>query len=176
MLTIWKAGDVRNDYNAFYGTSKIRSFWLLGKIVVTFIERWVGVMQERSAIKNDLFAPHQRAEQMDQLGDPMIHIEACIAFKTLPAEIDGVAPRGPSPKGGRPPFPTETMVRFLVLKRLNNHSDQRMEYFLLDRLSYQRFCSLTQVLNIPDRTTLSLGTGLEKLERLRCSRRPQNKS
>ena len=27
-----------------------------------FIERWVGEMQERSAIKTNLFAPHQRTE------------------------------------------------------------------------------------------------------------------
>ena len=111
-------------------------------------------MRKRSAIKNDLFAPHQRAEQIDHLGDPLSQIEACIDFKALAAEIDRVAPRPPSDKGGRPPFPTETMVRILVLKRLNNHSDERMEFLLLDRLSYQRFCGLTQALNIPDRTTL----------------------
>lgn len=111
-------------------------------------------MQNRSAIKIDLFARHQRAEQIDQLGDPLALIEACIDFKALAAEIDRVAPRAPNLKGGRPPFPTETMVRILILKRLNNHSDERMEFLLLDRLSYQRFCGLTDALNIPDRTTL----------------------
>jgi len=45
-------------------------------------------------------------------------------------------------------------VRILVLKRLNNLSDERMEFLLLDRLSYQRFCGLTQALNVPDRTTI----------------------
>lgn len=45
-------------------------------------------------------------------------------------------------------------MRILVLKRLNNLSDERMEFLLLDRLSYQRFCGLTQALNVPDRTTI----------------------
>ena len=45
------------------------------------------------------------------------------------------------------------MVRILVLKRLNL-SDEQMEYQLLDRMSYQRFCGLTQAINIPDRTTI----------------------
>ncbi|OYY52225.1 MAG: IS5/IS1182 family transposase [Halothiobacillus sp. 28-55-5] len=65
-----------------------------------------------------------------------------------------MAPRPVSPQGGRPPFPTETMVRILVLKRLYNLSDEQMEYQLLDRMSYQRFCGLSQAINIPDRTTV----------------------
>jgi IS5 family transposase len=46
------------------------------------------------------------------------------------------------------------MVRILVLKRLYNLSDEQMEYQLLDRMSYKRFCGLTQATNIPDRTTV----------------------
>jgi hypothetical protein len=46
------------------------------------------------------------------------------------------------------------MVRILVLKRLYNLSDEQMEYQLLDRMSYKRFCGLVQATNIPDRTTV----------------------
>lgn len=46
------------------------------------------------------------------------------------------------------------MVRILVLKRLYNLSDEQMEYQLLDRMSYQRFCKLTDSASIPDRTTI----------------------
>jgi len=46
------------------------------------------------------------------------------------------------------------MVRILVLKRLYNLSDEQMEYQLLDRMSYQRFCGLADAANIPDRTTI----------------------
>jgi len=46
------------------------------------------------------------------------------------------------------------MVRILVLKRLYNLSDEQMEYQLLDRMSYQRFCGLEDAMNIPDRTTI----------------------
>jgi hypothetical protein len=111
-------------------------------------------MKKLSAIKNDLFASHQRESQIDHMGDPLAGIEACIDFKALAASVDQVAPRGECAKGGRPAYPTETMVRILVLKRLNNHSDERMEFLLLDRLSYQRFCGLTHSLKVPDRTTI----------------------
>ena len=51
-------------------------------------------------------------------------------------------------------IPTETMVRILLLKRLHNLSDEQVEFRLLDRLSFQRFCGLTTAANIPDRKTV----------------------
>lgn len=111
-------------------------------------------MKPRSAIKNDLFAADYRREKIDRLGDPLVAIGTHIDFVALAAEVDRIAPRPVSTQGGRPPFPTETMVRILVLKRLYNLSDEQMEYQLLDRMSYQRFCGLPDAINIPDRTTI----------------------
>lgn len=111
-------------------------------------------MKPRSAIKTDLFADEQHRKKIDTLGDPLTEIESHIDFAALAAEVDRVAPRPQSPQGGRPPYPTETMVRILVLKRLYNLSDEQMEYQLLDRMSYKRFCGLGNATNIPDRTTV----------------------
>lgn len=111
-------------------------------------------MKRRSAIKTNLFADVHQREKLDKLGDPLGEIESCIDFAALTAAVDCVAPRPVSPESGRSPFPTETMVRILVLKRLYNLSDEQMEYQLLDRISYKRFCGLTQATNIPDRTTV----------------------
>jgi hypothetical protein len=111
-------------------------------------------MKKRSAIKTDLFADCQHREKIDKLGDPLAEIEAAIDFAALASEVDRMAPRPVGLQGGRPPYPTETMVRILVLKRLYNLSDEQMEYQLLDRMSYKRFCGLTQAANIPDRTTV----------------------
>jgi IS5 family transposase len=114
----------------------------------------IASMKVRSAIKTDLFAADAHHRKINTLGDPLAEIELCIDFAALATEVDRVAPRPVSPQGGRPPFPTETMVRILVLKRLYNLSDEQMEYQLLDRMSYQRFCGLSQASNIPDRTTV----------------------
>jgi len=111
-------------------------------------------MKPRSAIKRDLFAAEHHSRKIDALGDPLQAIERHIDFAALAAEVERVAPRPESHQGGRPPFPTETMVRIMVLKRLCNLSDEQMEYQLLDRMSYQRFCGLSDAANIPDRTTL----------------------
>ena len=96
----------------------------------------------KNALKTDLFAAAFHQQKLDQLGDPLLRIASCIDFPALAAEVDRVAPRPASPQGDRPPYPTETMVRILVSKRLYNLSDGQMEYQLLDRHSYQRFCGL----------------------------------
>ena len=57
-------------------------------------------------------------------------------------------------RGGRPPFPTELMVRVLLIQQLFNLSDEQMEFQLLDRLSFQRFVGLRASSQIPDRTTI----------------------
>jgi len=96
-------------------------------------------MKKRTAIKTDLFAFDAHSKKIDTLGDPLVEIGAHIDFAALAEEVDRVAPRPVSPQGGRPPYPTDTMVRILVLKRLYNLSDEQMEYQLLDRMSYKRF-------------------------------------
>jgi IS5 family transposase len=111
-------------------------------------------MKKRRAIKTDLFADQHHKQTLDKLGDPLTEIEVCIDFVALGAEVDRIAPRPTSPQGGRPPVPTETMMRILVLKRLYNLSDEQMEYQLLDCMSNKRYCGLAQVSNIPDRTTV----------------------
>lgn len=108
----------------------------------------------RSAIKFDLFADEARKRKIEALGDPLQLISRHIDFAHLAGFIDELFPRKAANKGGRPPYPTEVMVRILVLKHLNNHSDEQMEFQLLDRMSYQRFCLLEDSANVPDRNTL----------------------
>lgn len=109
---------------------------------------------KRSAIKTDLFAGDKRRTRLDKLGDPLALLDRHIDFAALAAQVDRVAPRPTSAQGGRPPYPTETMVRLLVVKRLHNLSDEQLEFQLLDRMSFQRFCGLSQSASIPDRTTV----------------------
>ena len=112
------------------------------------------MIARRTAIKNDLFAGERRSEKADAIGDPLQGINAIVDFRSLAAAVEGIAPRSEQPKGGRPPYPTEVMVRILVVKRLHGLSDEQTEFQLLDRRSFQRFCGLEYSVNIPDRTTI----------------------
>ena len=108
----------------------------------------------RSAVKFDLFADAARKRKIQALGDPLQLIACHIDFDHLTQTIDDLLPRGDGRKGGRPPYPTSVMVRILVLKYLNNLSDEQVEYQLLDRMSFQRFCLLEDSATIPDRNTI----------------------
>lgn len=108
----------------------------------------------KSAIKRSLFAHEERERKIDGMGDPLAVLERHIDFAAIAEEVDAAAPRPSQERGGRPPYPTEVMVRILALKHLYNLADEALEFQLLDRLSFQRFCGLVDSSNIPDRTTV----------------------
>ncbi len=112
------------------------------------------MIARRTAFKNDLFADAQRAQKADTFTNPLQQIEQVVDFRGLAEAVEQVAPRPAQPKGGRPPYPTEVMVRILVVKRLHGLSDEQTEYQLLDRRSFLRFCGLEHSANVPDRTTI----------------------
>jgi IS5 family transposase len=101
----------------------------------------------------DLFAHEHRAKRIDQK-DPLLALDELIDFQPLVDVIEALAPRKQSDKGGRPPYPTEIMLRVIILKRLNNLSNDQMEFMLNDRMSFQRFTKLTHSPNIPDANTI----------------------
>lgn len=105
-------------------------------------------------IKISLFAEQERESKLDQIGDALSKLSEHVDFVALAAQIDEAAPRPGRERGGRPPFPTELMVRVLLVQQLYNLSDEQMEFQLLDRLSFQRFVGLRQSSQAPDRTTI----------------------
>lgn len=93
-------------------------------------------------IKESLFAAEERETKLNKLGDALQILEKHVDFTALAAAIDLAAPRPSRERGGRPPFPTEIMVRTLLLQQLYKLSDEQLEFQLLDRLSFQRFAGL----------------------------------
>jgi hypothetical protein len=111
-------------------------------------------MTRRTAIQPDLFAAEEHRAKLDRLGDPLQEMDSVIDFAALAAEVEKIFPSKDQSKGGRPPYPIETMVRIVVLKRLYGLSDEQMEFQLLDRMSFKRFCGLEHSRTVPDRTTI----------------------
>ena len=105
-------------------------------------------------MKPNLFAAQEREAKLSKLGDALEVMERHVDFAALAAAVDEAAPRPGRARGGRPPFPTEVMVRILLIQQLFNLSDEQMEFQLLDRLSFQRFAGLRHSSQIPDRTTI----------------------
>ncbi|MES2264726.1 MAG: IS5 family transposase [Pseudomonadota bacterium] len=105
-------------------------------------------------IKTSLFADQEREAKLNKLGDALRVMEQHVNFAALAEEVDRAAPRPSRERGGRPPFPTELMIRVLLIQQLFNLSDEQLEFQLLDRLSFQRFAGLRSSSQIPDRTTI----------------------
>ena len=90
-------------------------------------------------IKHSLFADQEREAKLTELGDTLRLLEQHVDFAALAASVDHTAPRPSRERGGRPPFPTELMVRVLLIQQLFNLSDEQMECQLLDCLTTRRY-------------------------------------
>jgi transposase, IS5 family len=67
-------------------------------------------------IKTSLFADQEREAKLNKLGDALLVMEQHVDFVALAQEVDRAAPRPSRERGGRPPFPTELMVRVLLIQ------------------------------------------------------------
>ena len=101
-----------------------------------------------------LFANEERTAKRERLGDPLQRLDQAIDFAALAAAVDAKLVIGDSGRGGRPPYPTELMIRLLVVQQLYNLSDDALEYQLLDRTSFLRFAGLEKSGRVPDAKTI----------------------
>ena len=91
-------------------------------------------------IKTGIFADQEREAKLNKLGDALRVREQHVDFAALTDEVDRAAPRPSRERGGRPPFPTEMMVRVLLIQQMFNLSDEQMEFQLLNRVTRHLSC------------------------------------
>lgn len=101
-----------------------------------------------------LFAAEERKNKLSRLGDPLESLGRHVDFAALAASVDRALPRPHRYFGGRPPYPTELMIRLLVIQQLFNLSDAQLEFQVLDRASFQRFLGIRDSGKVPDRNTV----------------------
>ena len=84
----------------------------------------------------------------------LAQMEVVVPWKVL---IDLIEPHYPKPsrKGGRPPYPLETMLRIHLLQQWYDLSDPAMEEALIEVASMRRFAGIALITDrIPDETTI----------------------
>lgn len=96
----------------------------------------------------------QRKAKLEGYVQTLAAMDELIDFSEMAGAVDAACPRADRSRGGRPPYPTEVLVRMVFLQGLYNLSDEQCEHQVLDRLSFQRFCRLEDALHIPDARTL----------------------
>lgn len=106
-------------------------------------------------MKPDLFAQQRRDEKLAEHMRQLDELRDLVDFSAIADYIDETCPRPDRSRGGRPPYPTEWMVKILFLQVLyGNVSDESMECLLLDRRSFQRFLGAEDARDLPDARTI----------------------
>jgi IS5 family transposase len=104
-----------------------------------------------------LFDEEERLERLIKLGDPLVKIEKRINWEAFrPALKRAFKKERQKDKGGRPPYDDILMFKIMILQQLYNIADEKTEYYINDRLSFQRFIGLTLNEKVPDAKTIWL--------------------
>ena len=106
--------------------------------------------------RHDLFAEDHRRQKITQFTKVLDALSRLVDWAALTKVVNAHTGREASqPKGGRPPYPTEVLVKIIVLQQLyGNLSDEDTEYALLDRGIWQRFIGMADARDLPDARTI----------------------
>ena len=100
------------------------------------------------------FDENDRLNELSKLGDPLEKLNKFVNWEDLRkmlTKIFKIKSKGP---GGRPPFDYVMMFKILILQKLYNIADDKTEFLIKDRLSFQRFLGLQLCDTVPDAKTI----------------------
>ena len=100
------------------------------------------------------FDENDRLKEISRLGDPLEKLNKHIKWEGLHDFLTNVLTKEPKGLGGRPPFDYVMMFKILVLQKLYNMADDKTEFIIKDRLSFQRFLGLQLCDTVPDAKTI----------------------
>jgi len=100
------------------------------------------------------FDETDRLQELSVLGDPLEKLNEYINWESLRGLLTRTLKKESQGLGGRPPYDYVMMFKILVLQKLYNMADDKTEYQIKDRLSFQRFLGLQLCDTIPDAKTI----------------------
>lgn len=96
-----------------------------------------------------------RLEKLNEQKDPLVKLQERIDFELFRPMLEEALNKEKGTGGARP-YDYVMMFKILILQRYNNISDDKMEFAMLDRLSFMRFLGLTLSDKVPDAKTIWL--------------------
>jgi IS5 family transposase len=103
-----------------------------------------------------LYGSDVQLERLSKLGDPLERIKETIDWEIFRAPIRKRIRKADYSKGGRPPTDEILMFKITLLQDWNNIADDKTEYLINDRLSFQRFLGMELGEKSPDAKTIWL--------------------
>lgn len=95
-----------------------------------------------------------RYDQLSKLKDPLVELNRIIDWRLFAALLVEITTKPRKNAAGRKPFDRVMLFKMLILQRMNNLSDERLEYQVRDRLSFMRFLGLDLSGTVPDAKTM----------------------
>lgn len=96
----------------------------------------------------------KRLLRLSAMGDPLVKLSLAVDFEIFRSLLDKALQREDYGQGGRPAFDRILMFKILLLQQLYGIADDKTEYQINDRLSFQRFLGLTLGAKVPDAKTI----------------------
>lgn len=100
------------------------------------------------------FDLENRYEQLSRLKDPLEELNRMIDWNLFADLLKETTKKPRKSAAGRKPFDRVMLFKMLVLQRMHNLSDDRLEYQVRDRLSFMRFLGLDLAGVVPDAKTM----------------------
>ena len=86
-----------------------------------------------------LFALPDHLARLSKTGDPLEVLDQIVDFEQFWEPLERALGYADGSKGGCPPYDPEVMFKILILVARLTVRDERMEFLIRDRLSWQRF-------------------------------------
>jgi len=102
------------------------------------------------------FDVETRTAKLTEMGDPLVGLKARIDWEEFRPDLNRVHNKARKSNAGARPHDVILMFKILMRQQLHNHSDERIEYQIHDRLSSMRFLGLQLESKVSDAKTVWL--------------------
>lgn len=105
-------------------------------------------------LQTGMFDLENRYLSLSEAGDPLERLNAVIDWELFRPVLNRIDLKQRKNAAGRKPICRILMFKLLILQRLHNLSDERLQYQVTDRLSFMRFLGLDLAADVPDARTV----------------------
>lgn len=131
---------------------------LFFSLILCYLQPIMGrsTMRKKKKHYPGLFDEPTRLDRLTMQKDPLVKLLSFVDFELFRNTLTGVLAKEPKSPGGAPPYDYVMMFKILILQKLYNLSDDKMEFHILDRMSFMRFLGLHLCDSVPDSKTIWL--------------------
>lgn len=107
-------------------------------------------------MQTGFFDWHERFEKLNKNGDPLVKLNEVVDWEMFRKPLEKIRDKKRKSNAGAKPYDVVRMFKILIIQSLYNLSDDRIEFQILDRISFMRFLDLSLGDRVPDAKTIWL--------------------